>query len=109
MTARPTAVRQLRALADEQRLALVEQLIQGPRSVNELVGHMELSRPAVSRHLRVLREAGLVSDTPAGTRRIYRLETDTVRSVIDYLDSLWDEALTAFGRYVDTAVAGDHD
>ncbi len=80
------------ALGDPTRQRIVEKLAAGPLSVGAVANGMGVSRPAVSQHLRVLKEAGLVTETAIGTRRIYR---------IDWLDSHWGAALDAFAAFVD--------
>ena len=84
------------ALGDRTRRAIVERLRQGPRAVGELAEGLPVSRPAVSQHLRVLREARLVCETRSGTRRIYRLDPAGVAALRDQLDTYWDRALTGF-------------
>ena len=84
------------ALGDPQRRAILRLLGDGERSVGELAGALPISRPAVSRHLRILREAGLVVERPRGTRRIYALRADGVEAVRAYLDELWGEAAARF-------------
>jgi DNA-binding transcriptional ArsR family regulator len=84
------------ALGDPTRRAIFEQLRGGPRSVGELAGSLPVSRPAVSQHLRVLREAGLVSDRKQGTRRLYRVAPQGVAELRDYLNDFWDEVLAEF-------------
>lgn len=86
----------LEALADPQRREILRLLGAGDRSVREVADDLPISRPAVSRHLRVLRQAGLVSEQPAGTRRIYRLESAGVDAVRDYLAQVWGEAGARF-------------
>ena len=83
-------------LGDPTRRAIFELLRSGPRSVGELASGLPVSRPAVSQHLRVLREAGLVSERREGTRRLYRVDPAGVTELRAYLDSFWDEALAAF-------------
>jgi DNA-binding transcriptional ArsR family regulator len=80
------------ALGDPNRRAIVELLGTGDRSVQELADALPISRPAVSRHLRLLREAGLVVEAPRGTRRIYRLHDEGVDAVRAYLARVWGEA-----------------
>src|SRR6516165_2637761 len=92
------------ALADPTRRAIFERLADRPRSVGELARELPVSRPAVSQHLKVLKQAGLVQDTAASTRRIYRLDPDGVGAVRAYLDRFWNRALTAFRE----AVESDH-
>jgi DNA-binding transcriptional ArsR family regulator len=84
------------ALGDPNRRAIVERLSRGGRSVGELADGLPISRPAVSRHLRLLKEAGLVVEEPVGTRRIYHLHEDGVEAVQRYIASVWGEALTRF-------------
>lgn len=84
------------ALGDPQRRALLAMLGEHERSVRELADELPISRPAVSRHLRVLREAGLVSDRPDGTRRLYRLHEDGLASVRAYLETVWGDAARRF-------------
>jgi DNA-binding transcriptional ArsR family regulator len=84
------------ALGDPNRRAIVEILGSGGRSVQELADALPISRPAVSRHLRLLKDAGLVVEEPAGTRRIYRLHDEGVDEVRRYLERVWGEASTRF-------------
>ena len=86
----------LTALGDPTRRAIFEQLRGGPRSVGELANSLPVSRPAVSQHLRVLREAGLVSDRRDGTRRLYRVAPRGVAELLDYVNGFWDEVLAEF-------------
>jgi DNA-binding transcriptional ArsR family regulator len=84
------------ALGDPTRRAIFEQLRRGPRAVGEIAGELPVSRPAVSQHLRVLKEAGLVTERPDGTRRLYRLDPDGLGELRDYFDEFWTEALAGF-------------
>jgi DNA-binding transcriptional ArsR family regulator len=84
------------ALADPTRRAIFERLREGPRPVGELARELPVSRPAVSQHLRVLKEAGLVSERRNGTRRLYRVEPDAVAELRAYFDDFWSRALEAF-------------
>ena len=84
------------ALGDPHRRAIVEQLRGGDRSVQELADELPISRPAVSRHLRLLKEAGLVTDRAEGTRRLYRLHDEGVEAVRDYLEGVWGDAAARF-------------
>jgi DNA-binding transcriptional ArsR family regulator len=84
------------ALGDPNRRAIVELLAAGDRSVSELAGELPISRPAVSRHLRLLKEAGLVADRAEGTRRLYRLDDEGIAAVRDYLEQVWGEAAARF-------------
>lgn len=92
------AHRVLDALGDRTRRAIFERLAAGPRSVGELHEGMDVSRPAVSQHLKVLKEARLVRDRSEGTRRIYEIDTAAIEAVQSYLDRFWDRALAAFRK-----------
>jgi DNA-binding transcriptional ArsR family regulator len=89
------------ALGDPTRRTIFERLADGPRSVGELAADLPVSRPAVSQHLRVLKLAGLVTDSPEGTRRIYRVDPKGVGALRDQLDRFWDKALAAFKESVE--------
>lgn len=84
------------ALGDRTRLAIVERLSVSPCAVGELAQDLPVTRPAVSQHLRVLKDAGLVSDAIDGTRRIYRLNPAGVAALRDQLDTFWSRALTGY-------------
>ncbi len=84
------------ALGDANRRAIVELLRAGDRSVRELADALPISRPAVSRHLRLLKEAGLVSDRAEGTRRLYRLHDEGIAAVREYLEQVWGDAAERF-------------
>jgi DNA-binding transcriptional ArsR family regulator len=84
------------ALGDPNRRAIVELLAGGDRSVQQLADALPISRPAVSRHLRLLKEAGLVVEEPRGTRRIYSLHDEGVAAVRGYLERVWGEAAARF-------------
>jgi DNA-binding transcriptional ArsR family regulator len=86
----------LTALGDPTRRAIFEQLRGGPRSVGDLAASLPVSRPAVSQHLRVLRDAGLVSDRKAGTRRLYSVAPEGVAELREYVNTFWDEVLAEF-------------
>ena len=86
----------LDALGDSTRRQIFESLKAGPRSVGELAAGLPVSRPAVSQHLRVLKEAGLVSDRKEGTRRLYRIDPGGLVGLRDYFDGFWGEALDRF-------------
>ena len=86
------------ALADPTRRAVFERLARRPRPVGELADGLPVSRPAVSQHLRVLRDAGLVRDQRVGSRRLYRVDPDGVAGMRAYLDRFWSDALAAFER-----------
>src|SRR3954465_6479258 len=84
------------ALGDPNRRAIVELLAGGDRSVQELADALPISRPAVSRPLRLLKDAGLVSDRAVGTRRLYRLHDEGIAAVRAYLEQVWGEAAARF-------------
>ncbi len=86
----------LSALGDPTRRAIFELLADGPRSVGELARELPVSRPAVSQHLKVLKDAGLVSDRQDGNRRLYQLNPEGIGALRAYLDQFWDKALAAF-------------
>jgi DNA-binding transcriptional ArsR family regulator len=85
-------------LGDPTRRAIFELLARRPSTVGELAQQLPVTRPAVSQHLRVLREGGLVVSQAQGTRRIYRLNPEGVTALRAYLDRVWVEALTAFAK-----------
>jgi DNA-binding transcriptional ArsR family regulator len=91
----------LAALGDPTRRAIFERLADRPRAVGELAGELPVSRPAVSQHLKVLKDAGLVVDEAIGTRRIYRVDPDGLRDLRAYLDHFWDQALAGFKAAVE--------
>jgi DNA-binding transcriptional ArsR family regulator len=90
-------------LGDPSRRAIFELLARRPSSVGELAQQLPISRPAVSQHLRVLKDGGLVVSRPEGTRRVYRLNPDGVTALRAYLDRIWDQALTAFQKAAEAA------
>jgi DNA-binding transcriptional ArsR family regulator len=89
------------ALGDPTRRTIVRQLAKRPRAVVELAGDLPVSRPAVSQHLKVLKEAGLVVDRAAGTRRIYQLNPDGLAELRSQLDRFWTQALANFKQVVE--------
>lgn len=84
------------ALGDPSRLAIVTCLAERPRAVGELADVLPISRPAVSQHLRVLKDAGLVTDQAAGTRRVYRLNPAGIAALRDQLETFWNRALDSY-------------
>jgi DNA-binding transcriptional ArsR family regulator len=88
----------LDALGDPTRRRVFERLADGPRAVSELADSLPVSRPAVSQHLKVLKEAGLVVDRAEGTRRFYQANPAALEALRSYLDRFWDRALTAFQK-----------
>lgn len=96
MPALPASGDPFDALGDSNRRAIVELLGSGGRTVQQIADALPISRPAVSRHLRLLKNAGLVIDEPRGTRRIYQLQADGVEAVQRYLLEVWGDAATRF-------------
>ena len=92
---------QLIALADPTRLAVFERLANGPAAVQEIANGLPVSRPAVSQHLRVLKEAKLVFDEQIGTRRFYRVNPAGIEAIRSYFDRFWDDALAAFKTFAE--------
>lgn len=92
---------QLDALGDATRRAILATLLDGPKAVGELALGFPVSRPAISQHLRVLKDAGLVLDLPAGTRRLYQLNPEGFDSLREYFDQFWNHALEAFKKKVE--------
>jgi len=95
------AVRALSALGDPSRRAIFQRLAAAPASVGQISAGLPVTRSAVSQHLRVLKEAGLVTETPEGTRRIYRLDPGGIAALRDWLDEQWALSLQAFGAFAD--------
>ena len=91
----------LEALADSTRMAIFQKLAAGPMAVNELAGRLPVSRPAVSQHLKVLKDAGLVMDHRDGTRRLYRLDPKGVERLRAHFDRMWSTALNTFQQWRD--------
>jgi DNA-binding transcriptional ArsR family regulator len=94
------------ALADPTRRAIFERLARGPRAVGELASEFPVSRPAVSQHLRVLKDAGLVTDRRDGNRRLYAVDRRGVDAMRAYFDTFWSDALAAFERAAERKGAG---
>jgi DNA-binding transcriptional ArsR family regulator len=91
----------LLALGDPTRLAILERLTDGPSAVVDLARDLPVSRPAVSQHLRVLKDAGLVIDQAVGNRRIYRVDPDGLAGLRDQLERFWTKALTTYKATVE--------
>lgn len=102
MTYLSTAVDAFAAMGDPTRRAIFERVAQRPAPVGELAAGLPVSRPAVSQHLKVLKEAGLVTETADGARRIYRLDPRGIGAMRDWLDAHWAKALTAFAEFADS-------
>ena len=97
----------LTALADPTRRAVFERVAARPSPVGGLARGLPVSRPAVSQHLRVLKDAGLVTETAVGTQRIYRLDPRGIAAMRDWLEALWSAALDAFKDFADQDFAND--
>jgi DNA-binding transcriptional ArsR family regulator len=99
------AAAMLTALGDPTRQAILDRLTAGPLAVGELAAGLPVSRPAVSQHLRVLKEVGLVVDRQEGTRRLYRADPEGLALLRAHLDRFWERSLAAFTDHV----KGQHD
>ncbi len=98
----------LEALADPTRRRVFERLRAGPSAVGRLAKGLPVSRPAVSQHLKVLKEAGLVSEAQDGTRRIYRIDPHGLGPLRAWLDQFWESALDVFKAQAEKTEEGDH-
>ncbi len=96
-----TNISALTVLADPTRRAVFERLRNGPRAVGEIAASLPVSRPAVSQHLKVLKDANLVRDERRGTARLYRIHAPGLKALRDWLDGFWDEAFTNFKDYAE--------
>ncbi|TQS47124.1 helix-turn-helix transcriptional regulator [Cryptosporangium phraense] len=88
----------LTALGDPSRQAILDRLSTGPLSVGQLADELPISRPAVSQHLKVLKDVGLISDRQEGTRRIYQVDPEALAQLRRHLDGFWERSLAAFAR-----------
>jgi DNA-binding transcriptional ArsR family regulator len=88
-------------MGDRTRRAILERLAERPRAVGELAEQLPVSRPAVSQHLKLLKEAGLVSDEAVGTRRVYRLNPAGVQALRDQLDTFWNRAMAGYDAAIE--------
>jgi DNA-binding transcriptional ArsR family regulator len=95
------------ALSDSTRREILHLLSAGDRPVHEIAAQLPISRPAVSRHLRLLKNAGLVAERASGTRRIYHLEEEGLLAVQRYLEGVWGEAAARFRLYAENADRGE--
>jgi DNA-binding transcriptional ArsR family regulator len=95
------ADRAFSALYDPTRRAVFERLRSGPQAVGEIARGLPVTRPAVSQHLKVLKEAGLVADHSEGTRRIYHIDPNGLGAIRAWVDQFWDSALAAFAAEVE--------
>jgi DNA-binding transcriptional ArsR family regulator len=89
------------ALGDPTRRAIFERLANGPKAVGEIADELPVSRPAVSQHLKVLKQAGLVIDRAQGTRRLYQLNPQGIQDLRAYFDQFWNQALASFKEVVE--------
>jgi DNA-binding transcriptional ArsR family regulator len=92
------------ALGDRTRRRIMKRLEIGPLPVVEIAKGMPVARPAVSQHLKILKEAGLVADRPVGNRRLYSLDPDGLTELRRFVETFWTDALTRFAEYADRAV-----
>src|SRR5947199_718094 len=99
----------LAALADPTRRRVFERLRSGPKAVSAIARGMPVSRPAVSQHLKALKEAGLVADRPEGARRVYFIDPHGLGSLRRWLDQFWDEALAAVQAEVELGKSEDEE
>jgi len=99
----------LAALADPTRRSVFETLRHGPQTVGRLASRMPVSRPAVSQHLKVLKEAGLVTDRAEGTRRLYQIDPKGLAAVRRWLDQFWDVALASFQSELERDASADEE
>jgi len=97
----------LSALADPTRRRIFERLKSGPQAVGAIARKMPVSRPAVSQHLKVLKEAGLVADRPEGTRRVYYIDPGGLGALRAWVDQFWDQALENFQAEVELRANGE--
>ena len=95
------ATAMLSALGDPTRQAILDKLTHGPLAVGQLADVLPVSRPAVSQHLKALKEAGLVRDEARGAARIYSIHTPGLRALRDWIEGFWDEALDSFKTYAE--------
>jgi DNA-binding transcriptional ArsR family regulator len=99
----------LSALGDPTRRAIFECLARRPMAVGQLSAELPVTRPAVSQHLKVLKQAGLVTDQADGTRRIYRIDRTGVQAIHRYLDQMWSQALTGFQQAAEQIAQAERD
>ncbi len=92
---------QIFALADPTRLSVFERVAKGPAAVNEIAKEFPVSRPAISQHLKILKEVGLVFDRQAGNRRIYQVDPNGIESLRNYFDQFWGDALHSFKAFAE--------
>lgn len=93
-------IRELAAVADPTRLSLMERLRRRPMTVGDLAERLPVTRPAVSQHLKILKQARIVTETRSGTRHIFNLNPEGLLELRAYIDKMWEDALASFSRYV---------
>ena len=98
---KPSIDRVFHALGDPTRRAILARLLNGPMPVGKLARDFPISRPAISQHLYILKQANLVLDRPEGNRRLYQINPDGFDSLREYFDQFWNQALTAFKKKVE--------
>jgi DNA-binding transcriptional ArsR family regulator len=98
---------QLDALGDSTRRAILHRLMDGPLAVGDLARHFPVSRPAISQHLRILKDANLVVDRASGNRRLYQLHPAGFETLREYLEQFWGQALDAFRRKAEESAANE--
>ena len=101
------ATAMLTALGDPTRQAIFERLTDGPLAVGQLADVLPISRPAVSQHLKVLKEVGLVTDRQEGTRRLYSVDPDGLARLRAHLDGFWERSLAAFQQHASREIRND--
>jgi DNA-binding transcriptional ArsR family regulator len=94
-------IEKLAALADPTRLAVFERLAKSPAAVHEIASEFPVSRPAISQHLRVLKDARLVLDEAVGNQRIYRVDPNGIEEIRSYFDRFWGDALSSFKVFIE--------
>ena len=88
----------IEVLGEPMRVTILERLIEAPATATELAQHLPVTRSAVSQHLQMMKSVGLVDDTPAGTRRVYRVDPDALELLRSYFDAFWNRSLEGFRR-----------
>ncbi len=98
----------LDSLADPTRREVLDLVRRKPSSVREIADQLPISRPAVSQHLKILKDAGVVTSHPVGTRRVYTVTTDGLEVLRQWLDVMWRDALSSFASFVESEDANNH-
>jgi DNA-binding transcriptional ArsR family regulator len=95
----------IEVLGEPMRVTILERLLETPATATELAQHLPVTRSAVSQHLQMMKSVGLVDDTPAGTRRVYRVDPDALALLRSYFDAFWNRSLEGFRRAAEVTVA----